>query len=240
MIDFSQRTYAEELMDSGDYSKKEFLQCLTELEQINRFTAAYFPLSQFLERVYNLEDYKVKPMRVLDVGFGFGDSLRYLAQWAQKKDYNIEFLGLDLNPECVDLAAAHTDPSLKVQYRRQCALECSKEDSFDVIMNSLFMHHLGDQEIRNFVKWMDQSSTRAWIINDLHRHPLAYYFIKYVTKLVSKNRLIKNDAPLSVARSFSKDDWKKYIGQAGISVDGLKIDWYWSFRILVSKIHAKI
>ena len=77
-----------------------------------------------------------------------------------------------------------------------------------------------------------KNSKRGFFINDLHRHWLAYYLIKYITRFFSKSYLVKNDACLSVARSFRKNDWKKLMLQAGIS--NWEIAWKWAFRWLVT------
>jgi len=66
------------------------------------------------------------------------------------------------------------------------------------------------------------------VINDLHRHPLAYYSIKYLTQLFGGSRLVQNDAPLSVARAFSRADWQRLLAQASITQYELR--WCWAFR----------
>jgi len=69
-------------------------------------------------------------------------------------------------------------------------------------------------------------------MNDLHRHWLAWYLIKYITKFFSKSYLVKNDAALSVARSFKKTDWDFLFKQAGIN--NYSVNWKWAFRYLVT------
>jgi len=43
--------------------------------------------------------------------------------------------------------------------------------------------------------------------------------------------LVKHDAPLSVLRSFKKEEWKSVLERAGIST--AEIRWQWAFRYLV-------
>ncbi len=81
------------------------------------------------------------------------------------------------------------------------------------------------------LQWMQQNSSKGFFINDLHRHPLAYYSIKWITKFFSKSYLVKNDAPLSVARGFKKEEWKYILNKAGIKT--YTIQWQWAFRYLV-------
>jgi hypothetical protein len=54
------------------------------------------------------------------------------------------------------------------------------------------------------------------LISDLIRHPFAYYGIKVLTKLFSRNEMTRMDAPLSIKRAFTLDEWKKLFSRAEI------------------------
>jgi hypothetical protein len=69
------------------------------------------------------------------------------------------------------------------------------------------------------------------VINDLHRHPIAYHSIKILTRLFAKSPLIRHDAPLSVARGFSREELDKIMQKAGIT--SYTISWRWAWRWLV-------
>jgi hypothetical protein len=66
------------------------------------------------------------------------------------------------------------------------------------------------------------------VINDLHRHPLAYFSIKWLTRWFSKSPMVQHDAALSVLRSFKRRDWNSIFAQAGL--DQVTIHWRWAFR----------
>lgn len=78
---------------------------------------------------------------------------------------------------------------------------------------------------------MGKNSTVGFFINDLHRHQLAYHSIKWLSRIFSKSYLVKNDAPLSVARGFTKSEWLSLIQSARISK--FTIEWKWAFRWLI-------
>ena len=86
------------------------------------------------------------------------------------------------------------------------------------------------------MQWMAKNAVLGFYINDLHRHPLAYYFIKSATKIFSRSYLVKNDAPLSVLRGFRKKEWREILQNAGIM--NYTIKWKWAFRHLVVVKHA--
>ncbi|MDQ2657524.1 MAG: SAM-dependent methyltransferase, partial [Bacteroidota bacterium] len=62
----------------------------------------------------------------------------------------------------------------------------------------------------------------------IHRHWLAYYSIKWLTRMFSKSAMVRHDAPLSVHRAFRKSELEEILRRAGL-VD-YKIKWRWAFR----------
>jgi hypothetical protein len=85
-------------------------------------------------------------------------------------------------------------------------------------------------------KWMNQNSKIGFFINDLHRNAVAFYSIKLLTKLFSNSYLVKNDAPLSVARGFKRKELEKYLEAADIN--NYEIQWKWAFRWLLTSNHT--
>ena len=82
------------------------------------------------------------------------------------------------------------------------------------------------------MQWMKENSGLGFFINDLHRHAIAYYSIKFLTSLFSHSYLVKHDAPLSVRRGFKKEEWEKIFSNAGIIK--YSIEWKWAFRYLIT------
>jgi hypothetical protein len=87
------------------------------------------------------------------------------------------------------------------------------------------------------LQWMKENSTIGFFINDIQRNYIAYYAIKLLTTLFSKSYLVKNDAPLSVARGFTRNEWKQLFAQAGIT--NYTIQWKWAFRYLIVFKHGR-
>jgi SAM-dependent methyltransferase len=231
------RKLEPEIMDGHDFSPREYEKTLEELELLNRLTNGYQPTLQALEELLlknpseNPQDAEKRNIRILDIGFGYGDTLREIYRWAQAKKISVELVGVDLNPQARLHAEKATPDEMKIQFITADIFKMpTTEDRFDVIVNSLFMHHLDDKEIVRVLKWMTENSRLGWIINDLHRHPVPYHFIKYATRLTGFSRLICNDAPLSVERSFRKTDWLGYLREAGLPESAVSIRWHFPFR----------
>ncbi len=88
-----------------------------------------------------------------------------------------------------------------------------------------------DEELVAMLQWMQINSEKGFFINDLHRHPIAYYSIRLLTALFSRSWLVQHDAPVSVLRGFSRAEWERLLIDAGINEYFLK--WKWAFRWLI-------
>ena len=170
-----------------------------------------------------------KPLTICEIGCGGGDNLAAIQRWCNKRKIHASFIGVDINPFCIEVAAQQLPAGTKLiasDYK-----EAIFDQSPDIIFSSLFCHHFTDREMVKQLQWMQAHARLGFFINDLHRHSAAYYSIKVLTKLFSKSYLVKHDAPLSVARGFTKKEWIQLFNLAGIS--NFSIEWKWAFRWLV-------
>ena len=56
----------------------------------------------------------------------------------------------------------------------------------------------------------------GFIINDLHRSRVAYISIYILTRLLTKNRLTRYDAPVSVMNAFTPPEMAEMAKEAGV------------------------
>lgn len=235
MPDFKQRSNKNELMDQEDISFEEFHDCLQGLEIINHLTLAYRPTLIWLHPWITAGE----PLCILDAGCGGGDMLRQIARQLRRRNTAspaIKLLGVDLNPWSKQSAELNNSfPS--IHYETADIFSFQPARSIDIIICSLFTHHLTDDQVVDFLRWIDARATKGWFINDLHRHPLPYYFIKTATAVFSRNRLIRHDAAVSVARAFSIADWRQLLARAGIG-DRAHIQWFFPFRLCISCVKS--
>jgi ubiquinone/menaquinone biosynthesis C-methylase UbiE len=227
MISLRQRSYQKELMDGDDISFEAMTQTLKELNIINTRLGGHAITLKGVKELKNSSS----PLIICEIGCGGGDNLFAIYKYFNKKNIPVRFIGIDMNAECIAFA--------KQQYPQMpCDWICSDYEKVDfvgnkpgIIFSSLFCHHFTDEQLVTMLRWLKQNSILGFFINDLQRHWLAYYLIKYITKFFSKSYLVKNDACLSVARSFLKKDWQQLFQQSG--VENFTITWKWAFRWLV-------
>lgn len=234
MVDFKARSDEVELMDRGGISFGEFHHCLQSLETINQLTLAYRPTLRWLRRRVNSDE----ALCILDAGSGGGDMLRRIEKQVGKDratgndERLVKLIGVDLNPWSKE-SAELSCPDSFIRFATADIFSFEPEQPIDFIVCSLFTHHLTDAQLIDFLRWIDGRAEKGWFINDLHRHPLPYYFIKLATKLLSRNRLIRHDAAVSVARSFRVADWRRLLDRAGIG-DRARIQRFFPFRLCLS------
>ncbi len=150
-----------------------------------------------------------KDITVCEIGCGGGDNLNAIYKFCNRKKIIAKFGGIDINPDCIAFAEKNSiieSVSFIVSDYKKVEFEDQKPD---IIFSSLFCHHFSEDELIDMLRWMKQNAGIGFFINDLHRHPLAFNFIKIATKLFSKSYLVKHDAPLSVLRGFRKNEWER-------------------------------
>ena len=232
--DFTKRSTQVELMDFESISFEEFHQFLQDLERINVCTFSYRPTISWLNKIRRRANFP-QSLSLLDIGSGHGDMLRQILKWAKKYNISVSLTGVDISPWSTQSAQKSTPPTTGIHFETADIFAFDPERKVDVVISSLFTHHLTDQELIKFILWMEDHATYGWFVNDLHRHFLPYFFIKYMVRLLRFNRLIQHDAPLSVLRSFTKTDWKYFLSEANISLKEADIKWYMPFRFGISR-----
>lgn len=227
----AQRSTAPELMDVEPADFAEIDRTLKELATINRLTLAYRPTLRWLERVAARTG--GAPLAILDVACGHGDMLRRVWRWAAARRLEVRLTGLDLNPDCIRSARAATPAEAPIRYEVGDVFALGDAPDHDVIMSSLFTHHLFGADLVRFVAWMDRAAARSWLVNDLHRHPVPYHFVRHWVRLMRFGRFVVHDAPVSVARGFTRADWQAVLAEAGIDPARVEIRWHVPFRYTV-------
>lgn len=220
---FARRHDGPELMDGPEPPPEEFARTLSELDFINRFLGGYGATRAALDA---LVPPGTKPLRVLDVGCADGASAEAILDWAEARGVRAEVHGVDLSAGSIAMARARRRPGLT--FSRADLFDLPAEATYDVVHSSLFLHHCDGPLAARALRSMFGLSKIGLAVNDLHRHPFAYHAIKALTRVFSKNRLIRHDAPLSVLRGFSPEELTALCREGGLPRPELR--WRWAFR----------
>lgn len=227
MTDFSRRSNQKEFIDRDDIALEDIQQNLKELEFINKNLGGHAITTEGFEKLAANRN----NITVCEIGCGGGDNLNAIYTCCSKKHIHLKLIGIDIKPGCIAYARKNTPIDDKNFIISDYKTVDFGNDKPDIIFTSLFCHHFTGEELIPMMQWMRSNSKIGFFINDLHRHPIAYYSIKIFTKLFSRSELVKNDAPLSVLKGFKKEEWISILNKAGNS--NYSIQWKWAFRHLI-------
>lgn len=227
MPDFSQRSAHIEIMDDLTSSGPVIDQTLYELEVINKWLGGNAVTLNGLEKLLKRNSFK-HTITIADLGCGGGDMLRLINNWATKRNISVDLIGFDANSNIIDYANKNVR-SPNIHFR---SLDIFSDEfnqlQFDVVIGTLFFHHFSKEALVQFFKQLRNQVKVGIIINDIHRHPIAYYSIAILTRLFSRSPMVIHDAPLSVVRAFTKAELENIFQEAGYKK--YSIHWKWAFR----------
>ncbi|MGE0179342.1 MAG: methyltransferase domain-containing protein [Sphingomonas sp.] len=229
MIDLRDRIRRDERMDDPGLDPATYATVLGDLARVNRWTFNARPTLIFLKRATR----GLPAFRLLDVGFGHGDMLRRIARWARKREIAVDLVGVDLNPNSAKAARAATSIGAPIEYRTGDYAE--QPTPFDFVVSSLVAHHMTDDQLRDFIRYMERMAARGWIINDLHRHRCAYYGFAWLAWLLRAHPIVREDGRTSIARAFRPPEWQAILADAGVPDGAARIVRRFPFRLCVER-----
>ena len=234
-VDLSRRAAPSELPEWMDEpcSYEDFRQCLVDLGQVNRLTLSYRPTLDFLDRLVPTSKPQ-QPLRIVDVGSGGGDLLRRVESWAKSRGIAVRLTGIDLNPYAARAADEFTAPDRAIEWITGDAFAYT--EPVDVVLSSLFTHHLEEAEIVRFLAWSEAVAQRGWFVNDLSREFMPFKLFGLLAKAMRWHRFVEHDGPVSFRRSFREGDWQRMVAAAGIPPGAVKLARWTPARLCVERV----
>lgn len=223
------RSFNSEIMDDLDCSGAVLDQSLKELEIINRLLGGNSLTIDGIRRLEKSISYPIQKLTICDLGCGGGDMLKRVSSWASENNIEVELIGIDANPNVIEYAIQNCRSIPKIKFiTLDVFSEEFKNQQFDIILSTLFFHHFDNHQLEYLFRTLTNQCRVGLVVNDLHRHWFAYYSIKVLTRVFSKSSMVRNDAPLSVQRSFIRSDILALMSTSGIKKFQLR--WRWAFR----------
>lgn len=200
------RAKEDELMDDFSMGGEELSEALQHLQRLNRIFPAAAPILHGVEKLWQANG-RPSTLSILDVGAGSGDINTKLLKWADRKGISLQITLVDMTMEACEEARQLFRDEPRVIVRQGDVMEL-EEGAADIVTGSQFIHHFDGDELVNMVAHMLQASRYGVVINDIHRHAVSYTAVWLTTRLISRNRYIRHDGPLSVAKGFKGRDWR--------------------------------
>ena len=236
-LDLTQRvslTSFPELMDQP-CAFEELRACLRDISRVNRLTLAYRPTMHWLNHVYSMLPRQERPVHIVDVGCGYGDMLRKVQRWAEDRNLPVILTGIDQNPDAIRAARAATVPG-GITFLAGDAFAFEPPGGIDIVISSLVTHHMQNREIVDFLDWMESRARLGWFINDLHRQRTPYRLFRLLTRFTRWHPFVKHDGPVSILRSFRREDWRRLCKAAALADESYLIREYFPARLCVARL----
>jgi ubiquinone/menaquinone biosynthesis C-methylase UbiE len=217
------RSYEQELMDDFSIHDERIDEALTELKIINKYLGGASTTYSALKYFISSEKEKLS---ILDIGSGSSDNLLS----AKLKFNNLQIISLDKNLRTLQFAKE------SVKKINSDAFNIPFSDgSCDIVHTALFLHHFNEEQLAFLLKEFLRIAKIGIVINDLRRSILALIGIKLLTIVFSKSEFVKNDAPLSVKRGFTKQEILKLLTHLGAANFIIKKKWAFRWMIVIKK-----
>lgn len=228
---FQIRQREPELMDQPGLSEEEHCRALAGLRRINwwsRSDAIVWPA------IVELAGKRAgKSLQILDIASGGGDIALSIAARAERAGIPVEVDGCDISPFAVRYATQQAaQRGLKQVRFFECdVLSESLDKQYDVVMCSLFLHHLDEEPAQQLLEIMARSTRELILVNDLRRSRLGYSLAWSACRILTRSPVVHTDGPLSVAGAFTEAEVTALAEQAGLT--GFQITPHWPQRWLL-------
>ncbi len=238
-----------EYLDGPLEDARELDGSLRDLRRVNRWLGGFALSRPALVRLLGsmtpgvgdpLEPYRSqqRPLQLLDVGTGSADIPAALLEWAGRKGFRMEIVGIDERPEIIEVARQvfRDRDGLRLRVTPGDALPYP-DGSFDVAHASLVTHHLTPDDALGLLREMARVSRLGVVVNDLDRGRLGWLGAVVLTRLFTRNRLTRHDGPLSVRRAYTPAELMRIAADAGLR-PAARIDGFLRHRYALAFVHA--
>ena len=224
-------------MDSPDLDADQHIAALKGLSRLNRLSrvdaALWPPILTALKTTTSGQ-----PLRVLDIAAGGGDIPRRLLRRAQKIHLPLEIDICDMNDVAVAFAAKEAKRAHLENVSHAFLCDIVREplpNGYDIIMDSLFLHHLRDAEALAVLKKMRNAARHSILLTDVLRTRRGYRLAYWAPRLTSRSRVTHIDGPRSIRGAFSLAEFQQLVKDA--DMPNPTITTLWPERIFLQWAH---
>jgi len=224
------RQLEPEIMDDPQLEASRHVGALRGLSRINWLSNSvghvWGPIAKLAK------EKQLTKVRVLDIATGGGDIPLGLWRKAERAPFEVDVVGVDISSRALEFARAKAkEAGAKAQFETFNALDDSLPDDFDVIVASLFLHHLTDEQALQLLTNMRQATRRLVVINDLLRSRRGLFLAHVASRLFTRSDVVRVDGPLSVKAAFTLAEVSTMAKAAGLT--GAQLSRRWPCRFLL-------
>ena len=213
------RVVVEELLDSDAGTPAEVAGSIKDLRTFNSLFGGVHTMAALLRRV--AQQRGLKQISWVDVAGSEG----YVATQTQR---SLARSGISSQPLILDRAPTHLGNTHPAVCGDALALPF-RDNSFDAVGCSLFMHHLEPDQIVRFAREGLRVARHAFLVHDLERHPL-HLALSYLGMPLYRSRITRHDAVASINRAYTVEEIRKILSSVA-AAENIEIRKFFLFRM---------
>jgi 2-polyprenyl-3-methyl-5-hydroxy-6-metoxy-1,4-benzoquinol methylase len=208
-----ERSRIEEEMDREDLDEVLHREALRGLSRLNALSFAGGILWPGIRSVA-----ADGPVRVLDVATGAGDIPIRLFARARRAGLPVTLAGCDTSDRAVAYARERAaSAAADVTFFTHDALAGAFPETADVVVCSLFLHHLSRDEAVSLLARMAAAARRRVIVADLERGRAGWLLAWTAARVFTGSTVVRYDATASVESAFTAREAREMAAEAGLA-----------------------
>ena len=188
---------------------------LSDLTKFNKLSGTARQITRSIIKI--IGNSRPITLKLLDIGTGSGDVLCEVTRQLSLRGVIVDAVGVDMNPVSVEYAATRAKVlKSPVKFQQYDALDAANSLDYDIIISSLFLHHLDESDLRALFSSIASHARLGMVMNDLERSLLGYNLTWIVTHALSRSYIIRQDGLTSVKGAFKKNEMVSLLQSSGL------------------------
>ncbi|MGN6369774.1 MAG: methyltransferase domain-containing protein [Phycisphaerae bacterium] len=227
------RTVVGEIMDSPTLDRTEHLHALAGLRRLNLASNTVSSMAKPLLAWARQASRKKNDM--LDIACGSGDVPLGIATALQNAGISLSLTLSDRSQTALDQAQQlATHANVQIHTLQTNAVVNLPQNAFDIVTNSLFLHHLERPDLLRLLANMRRALRPGGmlLISDLRRSRTGLLLANIACRLLTRSKVVHFDGPASVRAAWTKTELAPMLHEAGMP--DARIQNAWPQRLLIS------
>lgn len=217
------RQLVGELMDDPDLDPAAHRRALAGLARLNALSAAAAGMWPPILAYARANE---RPLRLLDAAAGSGDVAIKLCRIARRAGIELRFTACDISPEaCAAVERRAQRCGVPVETRTTDILSEPLPAGHDIVINSLFLHHLTTEDTIRALRAMRNATGGLLVISDLVRTRLGLVMAGVASRAMTRSPIVHTDAVRSVRAAWTIPELRALAAEAGLESAAVSRIW---------------
>ena len=226
------RTMVGEIMDSPALDRVEHLRALAGLRRINQVSGT---VDGMLRPILGwVRERGIEEIRMLDVACGGGDVPIGVAVALERAGIRVRLTLSDRSEVALEQARRLAEEGgIGAEVLAADAVAALPRGEFDLVTNSLFLHHLERGDVVRVLGNMGAAGRAGGlvVISDLRRSAAGWWLAWAGCRVLSRSKVVHFDGPVSVRAAWTVEELGAMAREAGMGAARVERAWPWRMMV---------